>query len=102
MITVKQQLKTDLSKLPFMTKHVVPAWWMRGGTSKGLFFLPEDLPTDSSVRDAVLLAAIGSPDEFAKQIDGIGGATSSTSKICIVGKSGRDDCVSLTTVEMTG
>ena len=56
---------------------------MRGGTSKGLYFLARDLPPDVATRDAVLLAAMGSPDE--RQIDGIGGAHPLTSKIAIVG-----------------
>jgi len=61
---------------------------MRGGTSKGLFFHASDLPADSARRDAVLLAAMGSPD--ARQIDGVGGAHPLTSKIAIVSPSTRD------------
>ena len=56
---------------------------MRGGTSKGLFFLTKDLPQDTATRDAVLLAAMGSPD--VRQIDGMGGAHPLTSKIAVVG-----------------
>ncbi|MCK9913321.1 2-methylaconitate cis-trans isomerase PrpF [Microbacteriaceae bacterium K1510] len=70
----------------------IPATYMRGGTSKGVFFLPEHLPAEVSRRDAVLLRVIGSPDPYQKQIDGMGGATSSTSKVVIVGKSSRPDC----------
>jgi probable AcnD-accessory protein PrpF len=70
----------------------IRALYMRGGTSKGVFFLPEDLPTDPAVRDAVLLRVMGSPDVYEKQIDGMGAATSSTSKIVIVGKSTRPGC----------
>jgi probable AcnD-accessory protein PrpF len=70
----------------------IPAMYMRGGTSKGVFFLPEDLPSDPARRDAVLLRVAGSPDPYGKQIDGMGGATSSTSKVVIVGKSARPDC----------
>lgn len=62
---------------------------MRGGTSKGLYLLGEDLPADTAKRDAVLLAAMGSPD--ARQIDGMGGAHPLTSKVAIVSKSARDD-----------
>jgi len=62
---------------------------MRGGTSKGLYFLAKDLPADPGIRDAVLLAAMGSPD--ARQIDGMGGAHPLTSKVAIVSKSARDD-----------
>ncbi|EHK7406353.1 2-methylaconitate cis-trans isomerase PrpF [Vibrio parahaemolyticus] len=73
----------------------VPATYMRGGTSKGVFFNLEDLPTEAQVageaRDKLLLRVIGSPDPYAKQIDGMGGATSSTSKTVIVSRSSRDD-----------
>jgi 4-oxalomesaconate tautomerase len=62
---------------------------MRGGTSKGLYFLGGDLPADPATRDAVLLAAMGSPD--ARQIDGMGGAHPLTSKVAIVSKSARAD-----------
>jgi hypothetical protein len=66
---------------------------MRGGTSKGVFFRLQDLPESARVpgaaRDALLLRVIGSPDPYAKQIDGMGGATSSTSKTVIVSKSSR-------------
>ena len=66
---------------------------MRGGTSKGVFFRLQDLPEAARVpgpaRDALLLRVIGSPDPYAKQIDGMGGATSSTSKAVIVERSGR-------------
>lgn len=61
----------------------------RGGTSKGLYFLEHDLPQDIAQRDALLLKIMGSPD--AKQIDGLGGATSVTSKVAIVGVSSRAD-----------
>ena len=60
----------------------IPCMLMRGGTSKGPFFYAKDLPTDIAARDAVLLAAIGSPDK--RQIDGLGGAHSLTSKVGIV------------------
>jgi probable AcnD-accessory protein PrpF len=70
----------------------IPALYMRGGTSKGVFFLPENLPSDPAARDAVLLRVMGSPDPYEKQIDGMGAATSSTSKIVIVGKSSRPGC----------
>ncbi len=65
---------------------------MRGGTSKGVFFRPDWLPEDKALRDRVLLRVIGSPDPYGQQIDGMGGATSSTSKIVIVGPSSRTDC----------
>lgn len=76
---------TAMSKLGKQIK--IPAIYMRGGTSKGVFFLKEDLPADPSERDKVLLRVIGSPDPYGQQIDGMGGATSSTSKVVIVSKS---------------
>ncbi|RAI70953.1 2-methylaconitate cis-trans isomerase PrpF [Pseudomonas fluorescens] len=69
----------------------IPATYMRGGTSKGVFFSLKDLPEAAQVpgpaRDALLLRVIGSPDPYDKQIDGMGGATSSTSKTVILSKS---------------
>ena len=73
----------------------VPATYMRGGTSKGVFFALDDLPESARVpgpaRDALLLRVIGSPDPYGKQIDGMGGATSSTSKTVILSRSTRAD-----------
>ncbi|WP_137817161.1 2-methylaconitate cis-trans isomerase PrpF [Pseudomonas sp. 2FG] len=73
----------------------IPATYIRGGTSKGVFFRLQDLPEGAQVpgaaRDALLLRVIGSPDPYGKQIDGMGGATSSTSKTVILSKSGRPD-----------
>ena len=69
----------------------IPASWMRGGTSKGVFFLKSDLPGDPVERDQSLLKVIGSPDPYAKQINGLGGATSSTSKVVIINKSDKAD-----------
>lgn len=65
---------------------------MRGGTSKGVFFCADALPADPQERDRILLRVIGSPDPYGKQIDGMGGATSSTSKVVLVSKSKRADC----------
>ena len=69
----------------------IPATFMRGGTSKGVFFWLEDLPEDARVpgpaRDALLLRVIGSPDPYGKHTDGMGGATSSTSKCVIISRS---------------
>lgn len=70
----------------------IPATYMRGGTSKGVFFLEHHLPKDPAERDAVLLRIMGSPDPYGKQIDGLGGATSSTSKVVIVSRSERPKC----------
>jgi probable AcnD-accessory protein PrpF len=73
----------------------IPATYLRGGTSKGVFFRLQDLPERAQVpgaaRDALLLRVLGSPDAYGKQIDGMGGATSSTSKSVILAKSERPD-----------
>lgn len=73
----------------------IPATYMRGGTSKGVFFRLQDLPEATQVpgpaRDALLLRVIGSPDPYGKQIDGMGGATSSTSKTVIIARSSKPD-----------
>ncbi|MBI4696785.1 MAG: 2-methylaconitate cis-trans isomerase PrpF [Gammaproteobacteria bacterium] len=73
----------------------IPATYMRGGTSKGVFFRLDDLPERCRVpgeaRDQLLLRVIGSPDPYGKQIDGMGGATSSTSKTVILCKSTKPD-----------
>ncbi len=73
----------------------IPATYMRGGTSKGVFFRLQDLPeaaqTAGVARDALLLRVIGSPDPYGKQTDGMGGATSSTSKTVIVSQSQQAD-----------
>lgn len=71
--------------------HVLRCVYMRGGTSKGLFFLREWLPEDPEVCDRLLLRALGSPDPYGTQIDGMGGATSSTSKVVIISRSSRAD-----------
>ena len=81
-MTFKQQIK-------------VPATYMRGGTSKGVFFKVDDLPEKAKVagqfRDQLLLRVIGSPDPYAKHTDGMGGATSSTSKTVLLSKSDKPD-----------
>lgn len=73
----------------------IPATYMRGGTSKGVFFRLDELPVEAQkpgeLRDKLLLRVIGSPDPYEKQIDGMGGATSSTSKTVIVSKSTQPD-----------
>src|SRR5262249_24405539 len=75
---MKQQLK-------------IPAVYMRGGTSKGVFFLKDDLPTDPAALDRLMIRVIGSPDRYGKHTDGMGGATSSTSMIVILSRSSRPD-----------
>lgn len=73
----------------------IPATYMRGGTSKGVFFKLDDLPEEAknpgAERDTLLLRIIGSPDPYGKHTDGMGGATSSTSKCVILSKSDRPD-----------
>lgn len=67
----------------------IPCLWMRGGTSKGAYFLKDDLPADPAARDALLLRIMGSPDP--RQIDGIGGADPLTSKVAILAPASRPD-----------
>src|ERR1700683_1774337 len=81
--------------MPHVPQIKIPATYMRGGTSKGVFFRLQDLPEAAQVpgaaRDALLMRVIGSPDPYGKQIDGMGGATSSTSKTVIIAKSSKPD-----------
>lgn len=78
----------------FTPQIKIPATYLRGGTSKGVFFKLQDLPAAAqqpgAVRDAILLRALGSPDPYGKQIDGMGNASSSTSKSVILSKSSRE------------
>ena len=80
---------------PFPAQIKIPATYMRGGTSKGIFFKLDDLPaaaqTPGAARDKILLRVIGSPDPYGKQIDGLGNASSSTSKAVILSKSAEPD-----------
>ena len=69
----------------------IQAVFMRGGTSKGVFFREDWLPSDPAIRERVLLRVIGSPDPYGQQIDGMGCGTSSTTKVVIVGPATRDD-----------
>ena len=81
--------------MSFAAQIKIPATYMRGGTSKGVFFKLDDLPQAAQQpgksRDQLLLRVIGSPDPYGKQIDGMGGATSSTSKTVILAKSTQPD-----------
>lgn len=81
--------------MPHVPQIKIPATYMRGGTSKGVFFSLTDLPdvaqTPGEARDKLLLRVIGSPDPYGKQTDGMGGATSSTSKTVILSKSEQPD-----------
>jgi len=71
-----------------MTTVEIPALYMRGGTSKGVFLRDDDIPADAVARDRLLLRAMGSPDVFGTQMDGMGGGTSSTSKVMVVSGDG--------------
>ena len=81
--------------MPHAPQIKIPATYMRGGTSKGVFFRLQDLPPSCQVpgaaRDKLFMRVIGSPDPYAAQIDGMGGATSSTSKCVILSKSSQPD-----------
>ena len=74
-----------------MTQIRIPAVFMRGGTSKAIVFQRKDLPQDRAQWDDIFLAAIGSPDPYARQLDGMGGGVTSLSKVCVVGPPSRPD-----------
>jgi 2-methylaconitate cis-trans-isomerase PrpF len=69
----------------------IPAVFMRGGTSRALFFHDRDLPAPGPERDAIFLAALGSPDPYGRQLDGLGGGISSLSKCCVIGPPSHPD-----------
>jgi 2-methylaconitate cis-trans-isomerase PrpF len=73
------------------TKKAFPAVWMRSGTSKGLFIHQKDLPASTKLWEPILLSAMGSAGTNARQIDGVGGASSTTSKVAVIAKSQRPD-----------
>ncbi len=74
-----------------MSQIAIPAVFMRGGTSNGLFFHRRDLPSSRAVWDPIFLAALGSPDAYGRQLDGMrGGGLSSLSKVVVVSPSARD------------
>ena len=72
-----------------MTLRLLPAVLMRGGSSKGVFFHARDLPADRAELDRILLAVLGSPDPYGRQLDGMGGGISSLSKAVVIGPSTR-------------
>ena len=74
-----------------MKQLKIPAVFMRGGTSNAVVFNAEDLPRDRAQWDEIFLAAIGSPDPYGRQLDGMGGGVSSLSKVCVVGPPTRPD-----------
>src|SRR3546814_20433420 len=75
-----------------MTQRAIPAVFMRGGSSKGVFFHARDLPGDRAALDPILLAVLGSPAPYGRQLDGMGGGIPSLSKAVIVGPPTRPDC----------
>lgn len=89
------QLHEDQIPMAHLPQIRIPATYMRGGTSKGVFFRLQDLPQSCQVpgaaRDKLFMRVIGSPDPYSAHIDGMGGATSSTSKCVILSKSSRPD-----------
>lgn len=74
-----------------MRQHKLPAVFVRAGTSKGLLFHTRDLPADRAQWDALVLGAMGSPDPYGRQLDGMGGGLSSLSKVCVIGPPSRPD-----------
>ena len=74
-----------------MSQITIPAVFMRGGTSKAIMFDGRDLPADRNQWDALFIGAMGSPDEYGRQLNGMGGGVSSLSKVCIATPSARDD-----------
>jgi 2-methylaconitate cis-trans-isomerase PrpF len=74
-----------------MKSHTISAVFMRGGTSKALMFHLRDLPAEHAKWDQIFLAAMGSPDPYGRQLDGMGGGVSSLSKVCVIAPTARDD-----------
>jgi 2-methylaconitate cis-trans-isomerase PrpF len=74
-----------------MSQQRIRAVYMRGGTSRCLVFHEEDLPRSRTARDRILSAALGSPDPYGRQLDGLGGGISSLSKACIIGPPSHPD-----------
>ena len=74
-----------------MTQRRIRAVFMRGGTGRAIFFHHADLPPAGAARDRILLAALGSPDPYGRQLDGLGGGISSLSKACIIGPATHPD-----------
>lgn len=74
-----------------MKQRALPAAFMRGGTSKAIMFKAADLPADRAEWDAIFLAAMGTPDPYGRQLNGMGGGVSSLSKVCVIAPSSRPD-----------
>ncbi len=74
-----------------MAQHAIPAVFMRGGTSKAIIFHARDLPADREAWTPIFAAAMGAPDPYGRQLDGMGGGVSSLSKVCVIAPSSRAD-----------
>ncbi|MBF0280408.1 MAG: PrpF family protein [SAR324 cluster bacterium] len=83
--------KTQLILKASMTQIKIPAVYMRGGSSKGVFFHAKDLPVEAAARDRLFLQVLGSPDSYQRQLDGMGGGLSSVSKAVIIEPSNRPE-----------
>ena len=88
-MTLATHLDEVVSPITCPTRRKVPGVWMRAGTSKGLFLHERDLPPSTKAWKSILLSAMGSAQENSRQVNGIGGGTSTTSKVAIVSKSKR-------------
>src|SRR5699024_12527678 len=73
-----------------MSQYPLPAYFMRGGTSKALMVLRSDLPTEKEQWAPIFCAAMGTPDHYGRQLDGMGGGVSSLSKVCVIASSVRE------------
>src|SRR5690348_5270934 len=80
-----------VSKAGYPMQRPIPAVFMRGGTSKAIMFHARDLPEDRQAWDPIFTAAMGSPDPYGRQLDGMGGGVSSLSKVCVLAPSVRED-----------
>src|ERR1700754_250404 len=85
-----KERRPPLQKAPSMQRPI-PAVFMRGGTSKAIMFHARDLPADRAAWDKLFAAAMGTPDPYGRQLDGMGGGVSSLSKVCVLAPSTRDD-----------
>ena len=74
-----------------MAQTQIPAVFMRGGSSKGVFFMADDLPLERAHQDPIFLQALGSPDVYGRQVNGMGGGVSSLSKVVVLSKSTSTD-----------
>jgi hypothetical protein len=88
---VTQEAIQEATQESFPMQRPIPAVFMRGGTSKAIMFHARDLPEDRQAWDHIFTAAMGSPDPYGRQLDGMGGGVSSLSKVCVLAPSARDD-----------